>query len=397
MERLSATAWTRRRLVAAGGAALVTAGVWPRALAQEATPGASIGFELPQEVFWAAYSKLAFDQAEAIGAALQEAAGVKLSIHPTLGDDFTSELLRRDAVDFEATAVGGSIAAQEGVFEFTRKDWGPQRVRLVLANTAEPISYGIAVAGDLGITTYADLMGKRVAWYLDYPVVNVNTEAYLAFAGLTWDDVERVEVKGFFDKALQALVEGELDAAFAATTSAGVAEATASPRGLFWPSVDPSDTEGLARMAAIAPYFVLQDVPEGPADPTKVLPGAHYPYPILIALRRTKHDLVYNMTKAMDQLYPLYEGKVLGIDGWNISDQYFNWFIPYHEGSISYFKELGIWTEEAQEHNTKLLARQGALATAWQDLKEEKPEDWEAAWTERRRQALEAGGFQVIF
>ena len=395
MERLGARAWTRRQLVAITGVAAVTGGAWQRALAQTATPVA--GFDLPDEVFWAAYSKLAYDQAVAIGDALQQAAGVKLSVHPTLGDDFTSELLRRDAVDFEATAIGGSIAAQEGVFEFTRKDWGPQRVRLVLANTAEPISYGIAVAGDLGVKTYAGLAGKRVAWYLDYPVVNVNTEAYLAYAGLTWDDVERVEVKGFFDKALQALVDGDLDAAFAATTSAGVAEATASPRGLFWPSIDPSNADGLARMAAIAPYFVIQDVPEAPADPTKILPGAHYPYPILIALRRTKHDLVYNMTKAMDEVYPLYEGKVLGIDGWNVTDQYFDWFIPYHEGAITYFKELGIWTEDAQEHNTRLLARQGALATAWQALKEEKPDDWEAAWDERRRQALQDGGFQVIF
>ena len=44
-------------------------------------------------------------QAVAIGDALQQAAGVKLSVHPTLGDDFTSELLRRDAVDFEATVT----------------------------------------------------------------------------------------------------------------------------------------------------------------------------------------------------------------------------------------------------------------------------------------------------
>ena len=396
MERLGAPAWTRRRFVAASGVAVATGGAWQRALAQTATPVA--GFALPAEVFWAAYSGLAYDQAVAIGDALHEAAGVTLNVHPTLGDEFTGELLRLDKVDFEATAVGGSIAAQEGVFEFSAEDWGPQKVRLLLVNAAEPIHYGIAVAGDLGVTTHADLPGKRVAWYLDYPVVNVNTAAYLAYAGLTWGDVERVEVEGFFDVALQALRDGDLDAAFASTVSEGVAEAAAGPRGLFWPAIDPGNAEGLARMAAVAPYFVLQDVPEGAAvDPTKVQPGAHYPYPILIALQRTDHDLVYNMTKAMVELYPRYQGQVLGIDGWNIADQYLEWFIPYHDGAVTYLKEIGVWTAEAQAHNDHLLARQETLAAAWVALQAEKPDDWASAWAECRRQALRDGGFQVIF
>ena len=78
MERLGARAWTRRQLVAITGVAAVTGGAWQRALAQTATPVA--GFDLPDEVFWAAYSKLAYDQAVAIGDALQQAAGVKLSV-----------------------------------------------------------------------------------------------------------------------------------------------------------------------------------------------------------------------------------------------------------------------------------------------------------------------------
>ena len=285
MERLVAPVWTRRRFVAVSGvAAAMGGGAWQRTLAQAATPTA--GFELPAEVKWAAYSSLAYDQAVAIGDALREAAGVKLSIQPTHGDDFTGELLRRDAVDFEATAVGGSIAAQEGVFEFARKDWGPQKVRLVLANTAEPIGYGIAVAGDLGVKTYADLKGKRVAWYLDFPVVNVNTEAYLAYAGLTWDDVERVDVDGFFDEALKALQDGDLDAAFAATTSKGVAEAAAGPRGLFWPSIDPEDDAGLARMAASRRTSCSRTRPTAPPlIPPWASPAPTTPTPSLLPCR----------------------------------------------------------------------------------------------------------------
>jgi ABC-type amino acid transport substrate-binding protein len=122
-------------------------------------------FELPAEVSWTAYANqpLIHDQAAAIGAALNDAAGVKLTIHPADTDVARIELLRQGAVDFSAAALGGSIEPQEGAFDFAGTDWGPQKMRLVLTDNGEPIDYAIAVAGDLGIKTYEDLKGKRVA------------------------------------------------------------------------------------------------------------------------------------------------------------------------------------------------------------------------------------------
>lgn len=124
------------------------------------------------------------------------------------------ESLRQGAVDFEATAVDGSIVPQEGVFASASKDWDPQKAPLVWANMGEPIIYEIAIAGDLGVATYADLEGERVAWRADFPEVNLNTRVYLAYGGLTWGDMERVAVHGFFDATLKALENGDLDAAF---------------------------------------------------------------------------------------------------------------------------------------------------------------------------------------
>ena len=92
--------------------------------------------------------------------------------------------------------------------------------------------------------------------------------------------------------------------------------------------------------------------------------GAHYPYPILVTLEGTDAGLVHNMAQAMVELYPQYKGKALGIDGWQIDAQAFLWFVPYHEGAVAYFKELGVWTDAAQTHNDHLLARQEALAAA---------------------------------
>ena len=119
------------------------------------------GFDLPGQVSWTTYASepLAHDQVIAIGVALKDAAGVDLRIEPANTDAARTDLLRTGKVEFSATAVGGSVAAQEGAFDFAVKDWGPQKVRLVLADNSEPIDYAIAVAGDSGVKAYADLKG----------------------------------------------------------------------------------------------------------------------------------------------------------------------------------------------------------------------------------------------
>lgn len=233
--------------------------------------------------------------------------------------------------------------------------------------------------------SYADLRGKRVAWYSDETVVNVNTAAYLAYGGLTWDDVQKVPVKGFFKEGLQAMEAGQVDAAFAATTFIGAYEAAEDKRGLFWPPLDPHDTEALARMEAVAPYLSFHTVMDGAnVDHTRGLYGAYYAYPLLIAMANTDRDLAYNMAKAFVELYPLYKDKAPGIDGWRLEAQRHRWFVPFHEGAVAYLKEAGVWSAEDQAYNDHLIARQELLAAAWQQLKQENPADWMKAWTARR-------------
>jgi uncharacterized protein len=362
--------------------------------------GQAAGFDLPGQVAWTTYASepLVHDQVVAIGAALKDVAGVDLRIEPADSDTARNDLLRTRKVDFAATAIGGSVAAQEGAFDFAVKNWGPQKLRLVLADNGEPIDYAIAVAGDSGVKIYADLKGKRVAWYTNFPIVNVNTQAYLAYGGLTWDDVRRVDVDGFFESGMKALAEGEVDAAFGATTDPAAYDAAAGPRGLFWPPIDETNAEGLKRMNAVAPYFVPYTVIEGAAiDPKVGEHSAHYAYPILVAMENTDPKLVHNMVKALVELYPHYAHKAPGIDGWKLDVQALEWFVPYHDGAVRYFKELGVWSDHAQGHNDHLIARQEALAAAWKALAAENPANWEDAWAERRRQVLKDGGFEVIF
>ncbi|MEX0281971.1 MAG: TAXI family TRAP transporter solute-binding subunit [Arenibacterium sp.] len=364
--------------------------------------------ELPRQLAWTAYGtgSAGYNQSVAIGAALQEATGVNLRVLPGKNDIARTEPVRQGKVQFSANGVGGSFMAQEGVFQFGAKNWGPQPVRVLAANNGGAVGLALAVAaeacekaGKPGCEgfTYSDLKGMRVAYVKGAPALNVNNEAYLAYGGLTWDDVEVVEFGGFGD-SWKGMIDGSVDAAFASTNSGRAYEAASSPRGVYWPPIDPSNTEGLARMQAIAPFFATMTAVVGATiDGTDGVQTAGYAYPVLMTYSDQETDLVYNMTKAMDVMFDKYDGNAPGIGGWALDKQNFQWVAPYHDGAIQYYKEIGKWSDADQAHNDNLIARQAALKAAWDELVAEDPSDWEAAWDAKRREALAAGGFEVVF
>ncbi len=375
------------------------------AVALAVTTASAVSFAdeitLPKQLTWTAYGtgSAGYNQSVAIGSALKNVVGTDLRVLPGKNDVARTEPLRRGRVQFSATGVGGSFMSQEGVFVFGTKTWGPQPVRVLLANNGGAINLAVGVAGDIGVESYGDLKGKRVAWIKGAPALNVNTTAYLAYAGLTWEDVEKVEFGGFGD-SWKGIVNDQVDAAFASTNSGRAYEAASSPRGLTWPPIDPGNQEGIDRMLAIAPFFRPNTATVGAnitsEDPA---PGATYAYPVLISMADQDADLVYNMTKAMVELFPDYEGAAPGINGWSIDVQNFEWVVPYHDGAIRYFKEIGKWSDAAQAHNDGLIARQEALMAAWKKLADSGTAegDWVGAWDVARREALKNGGFTVVF
>ncbi len=373
-----------------------------------ATAASAADIKLPKQVTWTAYGtgSAGYNQSVAIGAALQEATGTNLRVLPGKNDIARTEPVRQGKVQFSANGVGGSFMAQEGVFQFGAENWGPQPVRILAANNGGRVGLALAVAAeacekvgkpDCKGFEYADLKGLKVAWVKGAPALNVNNAAYLAYGGLTWDDVEKVEFGGF-SASWAGMVDGSVDAAFASTNSGKAYEAASGPRGVYWPPVDPNNADGLKRMREIAPFFATMTAVVGAnIDGTDGVATAGYAYPVLMSMSDQDEDLVYNMTKAMHDLYDGYNGKAPGIGGWALDKQNYEWVAPYHDGAIRFYKEAGTWTAEAQAHNDNLIARQKALGDAWSALKAEGPADWAAAWDKKRREALAAGGFEVVF
>jgi TRAP transporter TAXI family solute receptor len=358
------------------------------------------GGKLPDTLTWTAYyvGSGGYNQAVAIGNALKNKMGVTLRVLPGKSDIARSIPLRDGQVPFSAHGVGGSYMAQEGLYEFGARDWGPQAVRALILNNSDAL-LTVVTAKDANIKTMGDLKGKRVAWVVGAPALNQNITALMASAGLTWNDVKRVEFGGF-GAAMEGIIQNQVDAAFASTISGQAFKIAASPRGIQYPIVPHNDKEAWARLNKVAPFYVPQWGAEG-ADlsATNKVEGATYPYPVLMTMAKTEADLVYNMTKAMVELFPEYKDGAPGNVGWDIKRQRFAWAIPTHEGAIKYFKEMKLWTDEHQKHNDALVARQKVLADAWNAYKAKAPSDdkeFIQGWMKARAAALTAAKMDVV-
>jgi len=139
-----------------------TASLATAALLALSAPAFADGAKLPGQLSWTAYGtgSAGYNQSVAIGGALKNALGVDLRVLPGKNDVARTEPLRQGKVQFSATGVGGSFMAQEGVFAFGKKRWGPQPVRVLLANNGGAINLSVGVAADAGIKEYKDLKGQ---------------------------------------------------------------------------------------------------------------------------------------------------------------------------------------------------------------------------------------------
>ena len=154
----------------------------------------------------------------------------------------------------QASAMGiGTYFAQEGVFEFAVKEWGPQQMRLILSVTdCNAISLG--VAKDTGVKEVKDLHGKRVGMVVGSPALNQNAFAVLAFGDLTRSDVKLVEFSSY-GAMWKGMVNNEVDAAIASNISGQVKEVETSPRGIVFPPTPAADKEGWARLQQDRPLL----------------------------------------------------------------------------------------------------------------------------------------------
>jgi TRAP transporter TAXI family solute receptor len=358
--------------------------------------------KLPGQISWTAYGTTSSGYAQSIGIGqmLKKNYGAGLRVIP--GKNDVSRMVPLRAGQSPLCACGiAAYFAQEGVFMFATKKWGPMRIYNIFNNIGDNGQQAVA-AGDAGIKTIKDVKGKRVTWVKGAPALNFNMTAFLTFADLSWDDVEKVVVPGWKQSA-EAVINGQADVTWGSTVSSAYNKLAASPRGLYWVSLPHDDKEAWARAKAVAPHWEPAMVKvgvelknsEGGKIPHE---GMNYPYPIFVATAKASDDLTYGLTKAVMENYEQIKDSGPSMSGYQISRQNLKWIFPYHPGAIKYFKEKGLWGDAEEEHNQQLLKRQEVLAAAWENVDDKLPDEaFEAAWKKARAEALNAASMPVPF
>ena len=363
--------------------------------------GPALGQAIPKEMSWTAYDtgSSGFNIAVAMGQQFKKAYSADVRILPS-GND-TGRLAPVKANRAVISQMGiGTYFAQEGVFEFGTRSWGPQPVRLMMAATACN-GLGLAVAKDTGVKEVKDLKGKRLGVVVGSPALTQGAIALLAFAGLTEKDVTLVQFSS--NNAMwKGIINNETDIALSSTISGQSKEADTSPRGIVWPPMPADDKEGWARVHKKAPYFIAQKATcgSGGLSPQTPVTMASYAYPIFMTYADRPADTIHAVTKAMIDTFDGYKDGAPGAEGMALSLQNLTWVVPYHDGTIRAFKEKGIWTEAAQKHTDGLIKRQNAMIDAWKAYQGGAPSDDKAfldGWMKARGEALKKAGLEPIF
>jgi TRAP transporter TAXI family solute receptor len=378
--------------------ALTTAIAGTTALADDVT--------LPSQITFTGYGAGSFPYSHllAVGNELKEDFGTNLRIIPGKNDISRMIPLRDGIADYCSCTIA-SYYAQEGAAVFAAPEWGPQRVFNIFNNAKGANGLGFVVAGDAGVSSLADLRGKRVATVVASPAVEYNTTGFLAFADMTWDDVQRIEFSGH-SQAYGALIAGQVDAVFGNTFGMGNEQLAASPHGIFYPGFPHDDQAGWDRMLEVVPYFNKRMVSAGVqieknSEGKTPYEGAGFPFPLYVTYGDKSEDEVYNLLKAIFDRYDRYKDAAPLFDGYQADRQVLTWVMPYHPGAIKLYKEAGLWGDAEEAHNQTLLKRQDILANAWTEFMATdaaKDKDGFAdAWMSFRADKLKAAELPVVF
>lgn len=356
---------------------------------------------LPRQMTWSAYgtTSTGYVQAIAVSNTLRKFYGTSIRIIPGKNDVSRIIPMTKKRADLCACGISESYFAQEGILLFGKPNWGPQPMRVLFTNRGDGIGHSLVIAGDLGIKTLADLRGKRVAWVRGSPALQRNATGVLAFANLTWDDVERVDVPGY-RQGLDALLNNSVDATWASTTASHVQRLAASPRGIFWPTFPATDKDAWSRLLRFAPQFspTMVNLGSSLADNSTgqvPFPGLGAPYPAHVTYDFLSDDTAYALTKAVMSHHKDFANAAPAMESYAPDRQNFQLIVPYHPGAIKYFREKGLWTPDHDAHNDMLIRRQQVLAHAWKTFKQRDLDEdaFESEWPTHREQHLGAAGF----
>jgi len=306
--------------------------------------------------------------ATGFSAAIEKMTGIRC--RPTPADADMARLLPVKKGESQAMIITASTTYQAsmGVKDFSRKMWGPQRIRYVFGGNA--IEHGLGVKANSGIKTWADLKGKRVV--ISVGVAKMSVPGFLAYGGLSVKDVVVVPGGGYMH-AIKTVMSGGADACHVCPGSPINKEWESNPYGLRYMPMSDKDTAAWDRMRKYAPFM---------ASPIWAARGAlgeggpkwlaYYPYTIS-SYDTVSEEIIYTIVKVMVEGRDLYKNVQRPYsEEWTMErslDLKKPVYIPFHPGLIKYAKEKGMWKAEHDAFQANALKEEEERIKAWKAKK----------------------------
>ena len=289
-----------------------------------------------------------------IGKMMEKYVGVAGIPTKTSGGIETARLMHKGDLQFGFLTPDCAYEASMGVLRF--KDAGPAPVRVFLQDF--PLHYNLVTLEGSGITSWADIKGKR-GYYISRGsgVMAVLWDATLQAYGINKDDFKKIMP---FDRAsewISGLKTGKVDFALdCGFHPAGkwMELATTHPMKIIG-----VDDAHLAKIQEKLPYIFPLTIPGGtyktmPEDVQTAAFGV-----VVDCTTDLPDDFVYAVTKMIWTHFDEFKTyhpvcKFFSAEAAKRSNYIF------HPGAIKYYKEIGVWTNELDKRQAKLLAEIGA-------------------------------------
>jgi len=233
---------------------------------------------------------------------------------------------------------------------------GPQAVRTVAAG--HDYMFMFWTTPDKGIRSISDLKGKVA--YIKFkanPMFTEMAKNQLASAGLTFKDLKAVLAFSSIKEAIRGLIEGRVDAILYPVVPGAVMQINEAKGECAFVNLTKKQAKYVADHME---GYYIDDIPAN--DPRfrnkSPIPNAICYQNAMFTSASMDPDIVYGVVKAIFDHSDEFADTHPAAKYWNLKHRPICLAVPYHEGSIRYFKEKGLWTEEAQAYQEKVLKRQ---------------------------------------
>ncbi|MFO7785379.1 MAG: TAXI family TRAP transporter solute-binding subunit [Thermodesulfobacteriota bacterium] len=235
-------------------------------------------------------------------------------------------------------------------------EMGPMPVRTVGAG--HDYMFMFWTTPDTGIKELADLKGKVA--YIKFkanPMFTDMAKNQLASAGMTFDDLKSVLAFSSIKEALRDLIEGRVDAILYPVVPGAVMQINEAKGECVFVNLS---KEQAAFVAERMEGYYIDDIPAD--DPrfrnVSAVPNAICYQNAMFTSVETDPEIVYGVAKAIYEHSDEFADTHPAAKYWSLKHRPICLAVPYHEGAIRFFKEKGLWTDEAEAYQEKNLKRQ---------------------------------------